>query len=263
MSRQPPRTTRFRWLFGLIPIAVLLVVWQLVGSGSMGSTPVPSSWWTAFKTIEQTGVLWTALGKTMRLYIEGLVLSTILGVAFGVALGSSRRVSQGMGPILEFLRATPAAAIVPGLLLLFHANSRTEVVIVVYGTIWPILLNTAAARAAFPPLRLDVGHSMGLTWWEQMRKLVLPTLIPEIVVGIRVAASICLIVTLLVDYLVATGGIGLLLVQYEQSFQGASAWALLAVVGIVGVLINVCLGVGERYVLRRWPRASASADVLA
>jgi ABC-type nitrate/sulfonate/bicarbonate transport system permease component len=262
MTARSQRVAQLRWLFGLVPIAVLLGIWQLVGS-STGSTPTPSTWWPAFKTIEESGQLWGALGKTMRLYAEGLVISTILGVAFGVALGSSKVASRGMSPLLEFLRATPAAAIVPGLLILFHANTRTDVLIVVYGTIWPILLNAAAARAALPPLRLEVGYSMGLTWWERMRKLVLPTLIPEIVVGVRVAASICLIVSLLVDYLVATGGIGTLLVQYEQTFQSASAFALLAVVGIVGILINVLLGGTEHYVLRHWPRASASSGALA
>jgi ABC-type nitrate/sulfonate/bicarbonate transport system permease component len=260
MSRRSPRATYLRWVVGLVPIAVLLGIWQLVGKSASGSTPVPSSWWPAFKTIEESGQLWVALGKTMRLYGEGLVVSTILGVAFGIALGSSKVASRGLSPLLEFLRATPAAAIVPGLLILFHANTRTELLIVVYGSIWPILLNTAAARAALPPLRLEVGYSMGLTWWERMRKLVLPTLIPEIVVGVRVAASICLIVSLLVDYLVATGGIGYLLVQYQQTYQGSSAFALLAVVGIVGILLNVILGISEHYVLRRWPRASAAGS---
>jgi ABC-type nitrate/sulfonate/bicarbonate transport system permease component len=249
-----------RSLRGLIPIAVLLGIWQLVGSASSATTPAPSAWWPAFKSIEEGGQLWTALGKSMSLYAEGLVLATILGVAIGVALGSSKLLTRGLSPLLEFLRATPAAAIVPGLLLLFHANTRTEVLIIVYGTIWPILLNTAAARAAVPPLRLEVGYSMRLSWWERMRKLVLPTLIPEIVVGVRVAASICLIVTLLVDFLVATGGIGYLLVQYEQTFQSSSAFALLAVVGIVGILINVILGTAERFVLRRWPSAGSATQ---
>ena len=78
--------------------------------------------------------------------------------------------------------------------------------IVVYGSIWPVLLNTAAARAALPPLRLDVAHGIGLSRWDRMRKIVLPSLLPEIVVGVRVAAPICLIITLLVDFLVAPAG---------------------------------------------------------
>lgn len=245
---------RLRALRGLVPLALLLVVWQLVGSTDAASTtPAPSTWWTALKQIEHSGALWSALGKTMLLYVEGLVLATVLGVALGLALGSSRRLTQALGGLLEFLRATPAAAIVPGALLLFHATSGTKVGIVVYGSIWPILLNTAAARKALSPLRLDVAHCMQMSWWDRMRKFVLPSLLPEIVVGVRIAASIALIVALLVDVLVATGGLGYLLVQYQSTFQSSSAFAMLAVIGVVGIVVNLAIGLSERFVLRRWP----------
>jgi ABC-type nitrate/sulfonate/bicarbonate transport system permease component len=244
---------RLRSLRGLVPLAVLLGIWQLVGDPDSPTLPPPSTWWQAFKSIAQTGALWPAVEKTMLLFVEGLVIATILGVVLGCALGSSQKLSQALGPILEFLRATPAAAIVPGMLLLFHASSRTDIIIVVYGSIWPVLLNTAVARAALPPLRLDVAHGMRLSWWERMRKIVLPSLLPEIVVGVRVGAPICLIVTLLVDVLVATGGIGYLLVQYQQQFLASNAFAMLALIGVIGILINLALGSAEGVVLRRFP----------
>jgi ABC-type nitrate/sulfonate/bicarbonate transport system permease component len=83
--------------------------------------------------------------------------------------------------------------------------------------------------------------------------VVLPSLLPEIVIGIRIAVPVCLIVTLLVDFLVATGGMGYLLVQYQQSFQVASAFALLVTIGVVGIVLNLAIGSAERLILRRWP----------
>jgi ABC-type nitrate/sulfonate/bicarbonate transport system permease component len=77
--------------------------------------------------------------------------------------------------------------------------------------------------------------------------------LPEIVIGVRIAAPICLIITLLVDVLVATGGVGYLLVQYQQTFVASSAFAMLAVIGIIGIAINVVIGSAERLVLYRWP----------
>lgn len=242
-----------RALRGLLPIAVLLGIWQLVGNPNSTTTPTPSTWWPAFQSIEQSGAFWPALEKTMLLYIEGLIAATILGVLLGLMLGSSRRITQALGPLLEFVRATPAAAIVPIAILLFHATIRTEIGVVVYGSIWPVLLNTAAARAAIPPLRLDVAHALRLSRWDRMRKVVLPSVLPEIAVGVRVAAPICLIITLLVDFLMATGGIGYLLVQYQQSFVAANAFAMLAVIGIIGITINIVLGSTEKLVLYRWP----------
>jgi ABC-type nitrate/sulfonate/bicarbonate transport system permease component len=232
---------------------VALVVWQLLGSKASVTTPRPSEWWTAFRQIERSGALWPAIKVTLRLFVEGLIVATVLGILLGGALGASRTLSRALGPLFEFIRATPAAAIVPAALVLFHASARTEVGIVSYGCIWPILLNTAAARAALPTLRLDVADCLRLSVWARLRKIVLPSLLPDIVIGIRIAAPVCLIVTLLVDFLVSTGGLGYLLVQYQQSLQASSAFALLAVIGIVGILINILLGSAERLVLRRWP----------
>jgi ABC-type nitrate/sulfonate/bicarbonate transport system permease component len=247
---------RIRSLRGLVPLAVLLGIWQLVGNPNSSSTPAPSAWWGAFKSIEQAGTLWPAVEKTVTLFAEGLALATVIGVALGVALGASRRLNRGLNPLLEFLRATPAAAIVPAVILLFGAKAGTDIGIVVFGSIWPILLNTAAARRALPPLRLDVAHSLRLSWWDRMRKIVLPSLVPAIVVGVRVAAPICLIVTLLVDFLVATGGLGYLLQQYQGEYLASDAFALVAVIGIMGVLINLALGVLERVTLKRWPASA-------
>ncbi|HVW17451.1 MAG TPA: ABC transporter permease subunit [Solirubrobacteraceae bacterium] len=242
-------------LRGLVPLAVLLGIWQLVGDPSSPTTPAPSRWWSALKSVEASGVLWSALGKTLEIFAEGLVIATAIGVALGVALGASRRLSQALGPLLEFFRTTPAAALVPGALILFGARGRTDVGIVVYGCVWPILLNVAASRGALPPLRLDVAHSLRLSWWERMRKIVLPSLVPAIVVGVRVAAPICFIVTLLVDFLLSTGGLGFQLVNYQQAFDAAGAFALLAFIGVVGCLISVVIGGAERLALRRWPHA--------
>jgi ABC-type nitrate/sulfonate/bicarbonate transport system permease component len=242
-----------RSLRGLLPIAALLAIWQIVGNPNSATAPAPSSWWPAFKAIEKSGAFWPALEKTMVLYVEGLVAATILGVVLGIALGSSRRITKALGPLLEFIRATPAAAIVPAAIVVFHANTRTDIGVVVYGSIWPVLLNTAAARAALPPLRLEVAHALGLSWWDRMRKVVLPSLLPEIVVGIRIAAPVCLIITLLADFMLATGGIGYLLVLYQQSYVASNAFAMLAVIGIIGITINLALGSAERVVLHRWP----------
>ncbi|WP_433380527.1 ABC transporter permease [Actinoplanes sp. CA-142083] len=242
-----------RTLRGLVPIALVIVLWQLFGTKDSITTPPPSAWWDSFKQIEESGALWPALGTSLKLFVLGLLLATVLGVLLGMALGSSRRLSRALNPLFEFIRATPAAAIVPAALVLFQANSKTEIGIIVYGSIWPILLNTAAARAAVPSMRLEMARCLRLSRWDRLRKVVLPSLLPEIVVGIRVAVPVCLIVTLLVDFLVATGGMGYLLVQYQQSFQVASAFALLATIGVVGVLLNLVIGLAEKVVLRRWP----------
>lgn len=253
------RLTRFRLLRGIIPLVILLGIWQLLGNTNSSTTPSPSTWWPAFKQIEQDGTFWPALWITVRLFLEGLALAIIIGVVLGMALGSSRRLTRALSPVLEFLRTTPAAALVPGAILLFRASLGTDLGVITFGTIWPILLNVTVARSSMSPLRLDVGDSLGLSRLDRLRKIVLPSLVPEIVVGVRVAAPICLIVTILVDFLVSTGGLGYELIQYQQSFSASSAFAMLAVIGLLGIVISVVLGIFERQVMRRWPQGATAS----
>ncbi len=251
---------RLRALKGLIPILAILGLWQLLGSTTSASTPSPSSWWTAFKSIESGGSFWPAFWITVRLFLEGLVIATIIGIALGIALGSSRMLTKALSPLLEFLRTTPAAAIVPVVILVFHAGTTTDLGVIVYGTIWPVLLNVTIGRASMSPLRLEVGHSLGLSWWARMRKIILPSLMPEIVTGIKIAAPICLIVTILVDFLVSTGGLGYQLIQYQESYSAPSAFALLAVIGVLGISISILIGLIEGFLVRRWPSGAGAAE---
>lgn len=240
-------------LKGLLPIAVVLALWQLLGSPHSTTLPAPSAWWQAFERLRDQGQLWSALRTTVQLFLVGLVLAVIIGVAVGTALGASRRFNRALNPLLEFLRTIPAPAIVPAAILLTGLNDRSAIGVIVFGAVWPVLLSTASARAALPESRLDVARTLNLSWPARTWKIVLPSLLPAILTGVRVAAPICLIMTLLADFLLTSGGLGQLLVQLQQQFDAAGTFALLAVIGIVGLLLNLAIAGFERLVLRRWP----------
>jgi ABC-type nitrate/sulfonate/bicarbonate transport system permease component len=129
----------------------------------------------------------------------------------------------------------------------------TNVVIVVIGIVWPILLNTISGMHDVPRVRLDMARSLGLTPMERLTKVVLPSLAPRIMLGVRTAASISLILTLLVDMLGTGDGLGRQLLLHQQRFQANAVWGLLLVTGFFGYAANTLIVVGERYALRHWP----------
>jgi ABC-type nitrate/sulfonate/bicarbonate transport system permease component len=240
-------------LRGYVFFAVVLGVWQLVGDPDSPLTPTPSQWWPAFKTLQSNGTLWSATAKSLELYGESLAVGLVLGVVLGIAIGGSPQLNRMLGPLLEYCRTTPPALLVPAAVLLFGLNTSMEIGIVVFASIWPVLLNTAGARRALPAQRLDVARTLHFSWWKRMRKIVLPSLVPEIALGVRVAVPLCLLLVLLVDFLVGTGGLGYVLIQSQQSFASAQAWALVAFMGVLGRLITVVVDRSERSLLRRWP----------
>jgi len=243
-------------LKGLIPLAVLLIVWQLTGSDSSLSFPPPSSWIDSLRELSDKGSLGPALKVTLETFALSLVIATIIGAIVGMAIGASRRLDRALTPTLDFFRSLPPPAVVPVLALILGISLRTSVTVVVIAIVWPILLNTAGAMREVPLVRFEMSRTLGLGRIERIFKVVIPSLLPAIAVGVRVSVSISLVVTLLVEILGTGDGVGQLLTERQQSFDAAGVWGLLLLIGVLGFAINAVIAVGERRLLRNWPEAN-------
>ena len=257
----PPRLKRRRARFrltagpirGLLPLIVLLVVWQLVGSTSSISFPPPETWITAIRDLAESGILWPASRTTLITFAVSLVAATIVGSLLGMVIGASRLVDRALTPIMDFFRSLPPPAIVPPAILLLGASLKMSVTVVVIAIVWPILLNTVAAMRAVPRVRLEMSRTLGLSARERLTKVIVPSLLPGIMVGVRISVSISLVVTLVVDILGSGEGLGQLIVVRQQAFDAASVWGLLLLIGTFGFLVNALIAAVERRVLRNWP----------
>ena len=176
----------------------------------------------------------------------GLAFATAIGAAVGVAIGASRRIDRALTPSIDFVAAIPGAALVPVAVLLLGPTRISGVVVVALIVSWPILLNAATAMRSIPAVRLEMSRTVGLSAAQRWREVVVPSLAPGIMLGVRVASAMALIITLLVDILGAGGGIGRLLVESQQRFDAAAAWGLLSIIGAFGYLTSVFLTWVER-----------------
>lgn len=245
-------------LRGLLPIVVALGVWQLVGSPDSFTYPPPSEWWESLKEMNAEGLLLPALGETLTTFGTGLLLATLLGMCLGAFAGSSARSERALGPLMDFFRALPPPAVITVLLLMLGPDYSTVILMVVLGGIWPVLLNTATGMRSIPPVRLEASRGLGLTRRNHIRSVILPSLIPSVVLGVKVAASIAFVVTLFIEVLGITDGLGFLMVSRQQVYDSAGTWGVLFVVGVCGYLINVIVSVLGRVLLRGWPQAGGA-----
>jgi ABC-type nitrate/sulfonate/bicarbonate transport system permease component len=229
---------------GLLPLVVLLVVWQVVMAGktSVYFSP-PSTWVSGLRKLLPGGQLWHAIGQTVEIWLLAMVIAAVLGSALGVLIGRWRACDQTLGPFLEFCRVLPGAAVVPIVVLLAGYTARMQLFVVVFGGIWPVLLEVRAAAQRLRPQLLDVGRSLRLSRSEVIRKLVFPSILPGILVGIRIAAPILLVLTFLVEILTSIGGLGALMIVAQQDFQSGELYGLVAIGGILGLLAS--WGIGE------------------
>jgi ABC-type nitrate/sulfonate/bicarbonate transport system permease component len=241
---------------GFVVLVGLLIVWQLVVRGPSAYFPAPYEWWKAAVVLSGSGQLLAACVATITTFFEGVALATAVGVGLGLVIGRSRNLERALGPLLEFLRAIPPPVTVPIAVLLLGYHGTMKLTIVALSAIWPILLNTSSATARVEPLLLDVARTFRLSTAEGMWHIIIPSAIPSILLGIRVALPLAIVVTLLVEMLTSLPGIGALMIQSERNFQSAQVYALLVMVGLFGFVVNDLFAVIEAIILRRWPPKS-------
>lgn len=242
---------RARWILGLLPLVAILVGWELLGDPTDPSFPLPSRWAPALGDLNDRDLLVPAVVLTTKVFVAALLASTLLGAVIGMLLGSSRFAARALGPLLEAMRVLPPPAIVPVAVLLIGTSSTTTTIVVVFAAIWPVLMNTMASTRGITAVRLDVARTFDLSAAQRLRKIVIPSVVPGAALGMRVAAPICLVVTLVAEMLTSSGGVGQLLLERQRVYDAASVFGLLVVVGIAGLGINVLISLFERHLGRR------------
>ncbi|MBW8487214.1 ABC transporter permease [Actinomadura parmotrematis] len=245
---------------GLLPLAVLLAAWQLLGDPHAADFPSPGAWIDAGRAVQDRGLLLPALGTTLLTFALALALATLAGAALGTLLGASPAARRLLGPLTEFLRNFPPPAAVPVAVLLIGTTRATTLAVVVAAALWPIALNTQEAIDAVPRVRIDAGRALGLGRGRQIASVIVPGVLPAVAVGVRIAAPICLIVVLLAEMLTSTGGVGGLVLERQRQYDSAGVFACLAIVGALGLLTSAAVGLAERVLLRHQPPDHAEGN---
>jgi len=240
-------------LVGLLPLALLLVLWQVFGHVDSTEFPPPSTWLDALRAVDDRDLLWPAIQRTVLVFAAALAAATVVGAAAGTLLGASKTARSAFGPLADFLRNFPPPAAVPVAVLLLGNGLGMSLVVIVATALWPILLNTEEAVRAIPKARIDAGRSLGLSRRRQVTSMIVPGVMPMVMIGVRVATPVCLIVTLLAEMLASTGGIGQLILERQRLYDSAGVFGCLAIVGALGLLISVVVGAFERGLLKNWP----------
>lgn len=223
---------------GLIPLIAALGLWQVLGDPDSPFYPPPSEWWNALRPLWDEGLLLPALGWSSLTFLLGLLVATVLGTTLGILVGANRLADRALGPGLEFLRALPAASLVPVAALILGYTMQMKLAIVVLPATWPILLTCRSARRSLSPVLLDVPRTLGLSRRERLTKVVLPAMTQAVLLGVRVSAPLALIITLLVEIVTRVNGLGGLLGAAQSNFMSAQVYGLLVIAGALGFLVN-------------------------
>lgn len=236
-------------------IAVVLAaiaVWELsVVSGVVPATSVPTPLATVVRSwsLLGDGELWIPIWNTTLGWGLGLILCAVIGIPLGIIIGMSRFMTHSTRLLLDFLRTIPAVALIPVLLLTMGSTMEMKVLLVVSGSIWPLLTATIDGVRHVDPVAAETVRSLRLNTTRSVRFLVLPSALPFVFTGFRICAVMALMLTTAGEYLGAAPGIGqeMGIAQRAGAIDEMFVWLVIA--GILGVALNALLLRAEKWLL--------------
>jgi ABC-type nitrate/sulfonate/bicarbonate transport system, permease component len=240
---------RVGYLLGL-PVLLILLWWAMTLGSASFYYPKPGKLWTTF-----FHVWWShrfasdVVPSVVRLAI-GVGCAILLGIALGVWIGSVRWVRSLTEPLLEFFRAIPPPVLVPALMLIVGVNDRMKVLVIISGSIWPVLLNTIEGVRAVDPVLTDTARTYRIGGISRLMYVVLPSAGPQILAGVRQSLSIGLILMVISEMFASSSGLGFTIVEFQRSFAVTEMWSGIVLLGLIGVLMSVIFQLCERRILR-------------
>jgi NitT/TauT family transport system permease protein len=246
-SRTRPLVKRPNVVGWVVVLVVVVSVEALVRLFDLGdSVAAPTATARALVTELSTGTLAGEIGATVDGYAQGLAVAVAVGVVVGVLIGSFRALLDASFVVIEFLRPIPAIALIPLAVLFFGFGAPMRRWIVAYAALWPILLNTLYGARAVDRVLKDVARMSGVGSVGRLVRVTFPASLPSIATGVRIGASIGLLVAVTAEWVSGTDGVGAYMQRQGNAFHVPELYAAVVLVGFFGYVINRALRTAER-----------------
>ncbi|MFG1922109.1 ABC transporter permease [Cryptosporangium sp. NPDC048952] len=241
---------------GLTGVATVVVAWILLRTVTTGlAESLPAPWAVAARLPDLLGdtAFLTGLGDTMTAWVLTMLVASGLGVVIGLVAGVIPALRGPVALAVDTFRSVPSTALIPIAILLYGLGTPMKLAVAAYAIVWPILINTTYGVLGVEPMRVDAARSMRLSWWRTQWHVTLPTALPSILTGIRIASGTALVVLISTELLGARGGVGTVLVSYQQAGQSDVVLAGTLLIGALGVLLYSALVRVERSLVKWAP----------
>lgn len=232
-------------------VAIAIGLWHVFAAGPGSASGVPTPWRTVTTaaSLVTGGDYWAAVGNTLLTATVGLLLSIAVGVPLGLLNGANRKVALSSQFLIDFGRTIPGVAILPVVLLLFGGTRRMALVLVMFGAVWPLLVQATYAVQQVSPQLHQVGRAFHLTMAYRVRDIYLPSALPFLMTGLRIAATISLLLTISAEFLGGTDGIGRVLFNTLTNNNPDEMFVYAFSASFLGIGLNWVLLTVQRRVL--------------
>lgn len=231
----------------LAPIIVFVIVasiWWLAGRMGWANAyllPAPSAVISALSDLAASGALWKHTLISLQRVLFGFALSVGFALPLAVLMSANRFAGAVLDPLLEFLRQVPPLALIPLLILWLGIGEAQKLGIIVLASFFPVFLGFRGGIGNVDPKLIEVGRVAGLSRYEILTRIVLPSALPELVVGLRISLGYSWRALVGAELIASSAGLGYMIIDAENLARTDIVLAGILVIGTIGLLSDILL----------------------
>jgi NitT/TauT family transport system permease protein len=258
--RDPTAALPFaRWLALTVAgfLAFFAVWWAAAASGLAPPQFLPSPGAVAAQFVELTHTpfvgytLQQHLASSFGRFALGFGLAAAIGIPLGLMMGWFRALDAIVTPLFDALRFVAPIAWVPFAALWFGTGIGGPVMVIFSGAFPPCVINAYRGARFVEPRFIEAAETLGASNWRMITEVLLPSAVPSIVAGLRVSAGLGWQSLVGAELIVASSGIGYLLVRGQANISTSIVMSGMIAIGLVGFAIDIALRLVERRINRQ------------
>ena len=218
----------------------LVVIWHVAAVFVVGSVlfPPPVVVYRKAIVLIRNGVLFEHLSASIQRILAGFLAGSLLGIPIGLVMGSFRPARKVLEPYTEFLRFIPSVAMITVAVIWFGIGEASKIFLIIYTTIFIVILNTAAGVSAIAPNKIRAAQSLGATRGQIFLHVALPATLPYILTGMRLAMANSFTTIVAAELIAANEGLGKMLWDGRMFMLVDDIFVSLVTLGLLGFVVD-------------------------
>ncbi|CAN5868920.1 ABC transporter permease [soil metagenome] len=244
-----------RFLYPAVTGLVILGTWWIAsaaGAFPIGTVPSPPEVLTAFGEEIASGRLFADIIASLYRVAWGFTVGVLAAVPLGLVIGRSLVTRQALLPWINFFRSLSPIAWIPFAIVWFGVGDPPAIFILFIAVFFQITLATSAAVATVPKIYYRVAEDMGLSDADQLFKITLPAIMPQLVTALRVAIGVAWMVVVAAEMIAVRSGLGFLIVDARNGLRMDLVVCGMITIGTIGIGLDILFARLSRIPSVRW-----------
>ena len=242
------------WFWPLFVLSVFLAVWY-AGVKWSGSKvfPEPLDVQKGFVELFRKGLLSRYVGDSLFRVAVGYGLGVLLGVPLGLLLGWYPNAQAAVNPVIQMMRPISPLAWIPLAIVWFGVSNFAAIFLILLSSFFPIVVSTMNGVRNVPSMFLQAGQNFGLAPTVLLRRVVFPAVLPQILVGLRIALGVAWLVVVAAEMIAVDSGLGYLIIDSRNAGKRYDlVVAGMLLIGGIGLLLDFAMRRLEKWKSVRW-----------